>query len=280
MPAIQDEIVEAEEEGVGFEFLIQPVKVSLLRNKRLAVKFHRMRLSDRDQSGRPRAIPVRGKSVTLEADRLITAVGEQVDLSWIPRELIKNGLIDLNSSQKIFAGGDAVDQPRTIVTAISAGKRAAISIDLRLRGDSRDDVFPKIRLGNKGSVSMEAYLSGRNQGKWPEPRSIISYDRLNTLFFEHSKKTNMRKLRLDHRQRGFSEVNRGLSSDEASLSASRCFSCGTCNYCYNCYFFCPEGAISLDPLHETKYVDLDHCKGCGTCAKSCPRSVVEMKDVG
>jgi len=280
MPAIQDEIVEAEEEGVGFEFLIQPVKVSLLRNKRLAVKFHRMRLSDRDQSGRPRAIPVRGKSVTLEADRLITAVGEQVDLSWIPQELIKNGLIDLNSSQKIFAGGDAVHQPRTIVTAISSGKRAAISIDLRLRGDSRDDVFPKIRLGNKGSVSMEAYLSGRNQGKWPEPRSIISYDRLNTLFFEHSKKTNMRKLRLDHRQRGFSEVNRGLSSDEASLSASRCFSCGTCNYCYNCYFFCPEGVISLDPLHGTKYVDLDHCKGCGTCAKSCPRSVVEMKDVG
>jgi NADPH-dependent glutamate synthase beta subunit-like oxidoreductase len=279
MPAIQDEIVEAEEEGVGFEFLIQPVKVSLLKNKRLAVKFHRMRLSGPDQSGKPRAIPVRGKFVTLETDRLITAVGEQVDLSWIPQELIKNGLIDVNPSRKIFAGGDAVDQPRTIVTAISSGKRAAISIDLRLRGDSRDDVFSKIKLGNKGSVSMEAYLSGRNQGKWPEPKKIISYDRMNTLFFEHSKKINMSKLRLDQRQRGFSEVNRGLPTEEAGLSASRCFSCGTCNYCYNCYFFCPEGAISLDPLHRTKYVDLDHCKGCGTCAKSCPRSVVEMKEI-
>jgi len=255
------------------------MKVSLLKNKRLGVKFQRMRLIDPDQSGRPRAVPVKGRYISLETDRLITAVGEQVDLSWIPHELIKNGLIDVNPSHKIFAGGDAVDQPRTIVTAISSGKRAAISIDLRLRGDSRDGVFSKIRLGNKGSVSMEAYLSGRDEGNWPVPKNTISYDRINTLFFEHSKKTNMRKLRLDQRQRGFSEVNRGLSSEEASLSASRCFSCGTCNYCYNCYFFCPEGAISLDPFHQAKYVDLDHCKGCGTCAKSCPRNVVEMKEV-
>jgi NADPH-dependent glutamate synthase beta subunit-like oxidoreductase len=279
MPAIYDEIVEAEEEGVGFEFLIQPVKVSLLKNKRLAVKFQRMRLSDLDQSGRPRAIPVRGKFVTLEADRLITAVGEQLDLSWIPQEIIRNGLIDVNPSHNIFAGGDAVDQPRTIVTAISSGKKAAISIDLRLRGNSYEEVFSKIRLGNKGSVSMEAYLSGREKGKWPGPKDVISYDKINTLYFEHSEKINMRKLSLDQRRRGFSEVNRGLSSEEANLSASRCFSCGTCNYCYNCYFFCPEGAISLDPLHQAKYVDFNHCKGCGTCAKSCPRSVIEMKEI-
>jgi len=279
MLAIPDEIVEAEEEGARFEFLIQPVKINLLKNKRLAVKFQRMRLSDLDQSGRPKAIPVKGKFFTLEADHLITAVGEQVDLSWIPQELIKNGLINVDSSSMIFAGGDAVDQPRTIVTAISVGKKAAISIDLRLRGESLDKVFSKIKVGNKGSVSMESYLSGRDEGKWPEPKGVILYDRINTLYFEASKKINMRKLGFDQRLRGFSEVSCGLSSEEASLSASRCFSCGTCNYCYNCYFFCPEGVISLDPLHQTKYVDFDHCKGCGTCAKSCPRNVVEMKEV-
>jgi NADPH-dependent glutamate synthase beta subunit-like oxidoreductase len=279
MPAIQDEIVEAEEEGVGFEFLIQPVKVNLLKNKRLAVKFQRMRLSDLDQSGRPKAIPVKGKFITLETDHLITAVGEQVDLSWIPQDFIEDALIDVNPSSEIFAGGDAVDQPRTIVTAISSGKRAAIFIDLRLRGESLDEVFSKIKVGNKGSVSMEAYLSGRDEGKWPEPKGVILYDRINTLYFEPSKKINMRKLGFDQRLRGFSEVNCGLSSEEASLSASRCFSCGTCNYCYNCYFFCPEGVISLDPDQRTRTVDFDHCKGCGTCAKSCPRNVVEMKEV-
>ena len=279
MPAIQDEIVEAEEEGVGFEFLIQPMKVNLLKNKRLAVKFQRMRLSDLDQSGRPKAIPVKGKFFTLETDHLITAVGEKVDISWIPQDFIKNGLIDVNPSLKIFAGGDAVDQPRTIVTAISAGKRAAISIDLRLRGEPLDEVFSKIKVGNKGSVSMESYLSGRNEGKWPEVQEVVSYQQINTLYLESNKRVRMRKLNLDKRLKDFSEVNLGFTSEEAKFSASRCFSCGTCNYCYNCYFFCPEGVVSLDPDQRTRTVDFDHCKGCGTCAKSCPRNVVEMKEV-
>ena len=156
MPAIRDEIVEAEEEGVRLEFLIQPVKVSLLRNKRLGVKFQRMRLSDLDQSGRPRAIPLRGKSLTVETDRIITAVGEQVDLSWIPQELLENDLIDVNPSPTVFAGGDAVDQPRTIVTAISSGKRAAISIDLRLRGDAHQEIFSKISTRHPSAANASA----------------------------------------------------------------------------------------------------------------------------
>jgi NADPH-dependent glutamate synthase beta subunit-like oxidoreductase len=280
MPAIQDEIVEAEEEGARFEFLIQPVKISLLKNKRLAIKFQRFKLSGLDQSNRPKPIPIKGKFFTMEADRLITAVGERVDLSWIPQDLIKNGLIDVNPSPKIFAGGDAVDQPRSIVTAISAGKRAAISVDLHLKRESVHEIFSKIRVGNKGSVSMEAYLSGRNERKWLEPKGIVSYQEINTLYFEHSKRMEMRKLDRHQALRSFSEVNRGFTSDEARISASRCFSCGTCNYCYNCYFFCPEGVVLLDSLRQTRTVDLEHCKGCGTCAKVCPRYVVKMEEVG
>jgi NADPH-dependent glutamate synthase beta subunit-like oxidoreductase len=284
MPAIQDEIHEAEEEGVRFEFLIQPVKITLLENKRIRVKFQRMKLRGRDESHRPQTIPIKGSFLTLEADGLITAVGEGVDLSWIPESLTKNRLIDVTSSlispnPKIFSGGDAIDQPRTILTAVASGKRGAISIDLYLRGGTHDGVFSKIRVGNKGTLSMEAYLSGRDGGNWSEPKDIIPYSQLNTLYFEHSKKNQMCKL--DHRKalKGFSEVNLGLTSEEAKSSALRCFSCGTCNYCYNCYFFCPEGAISLDPQHRIKTVDLEHCKGCGTCAKVCPRYVVLMKEV-
>ena len=277
--AIQDEIVEAEEEGIGFEFLIQPVEVRLLRNRKLAVKFQRMKLRGVDQSGRPKAIPVKETFLTLEADHLITAVGEQVDLSWVPQDLIKNGLIELNPSSKIFAGGDAVDQLRTVVTAISAGKRAALSIDLRMRGENLSEVFSKIRVGNKGSVSMGAYLSGRDGRKWTEPLDVVSYEKLNTLFFEPKERVKVRQLTLGRRLRNFSEVNMGISSEKAVFSASRCFMCGTCNYCNNCYYFCPEGAIFLDPVRQTKTVDLEHCKGCGTCAKTCPRNVVEMKDV-
>ncbi len=199
MPAIQDEIREAEEEGVRFEFLLQPVKISLLKNNKIRIKFQRMKLWGKDRSKRPKAIPVEGDYLTLDADGLIKAVGEGVDLSWIPETVGGNGLIDVNSSlatshPKIFAGGDAVDQPRTIVTAIGAGKKAAIAIDLYLRGHHPDDVFSKIRVGNKGALSMEAYLSGRNGGNWSEPKEVISYPQLHTLYFEHSERVEMGKL--------------------------------------------------------------------------------------
>ena len=126
---------------------------------------------------------------------------------------------------------------------------------------------------------MEAYLSGRNGGNWSEPKEVISYPQLNTLYFEHSKRVEMSKLGKNKALKDFSEVNLGFTSDEARISALRCFSCGTCNYCYNCYFFCPEGVVSLDPQHKKRTVDLRHCKGCGTCAKVCPRSGVLMKEL-
>jgi len=284
MPAIKDEIQESEEEGARFEFLIQPVNVTLLKNKRIRIKFQRMRLRGTDQRNRRKAIPIKGDFVALEADGLITAVGEGVDLSWIPEGLVEKGLIKVGPSlaagtNKIFAGGDAVDQPRTIVAAIAAGKKGAISIDLHFRGFDAAEVFPRIRVGNRGSLSMEAYLQGRERQDWPEVKGVVLYDRINTLFFKPLQRVKMQQLPRKVALKGFSEVNSGFTSEEANLSASRCFSCGTCNYCYNCYFFCPEGVISLDPLHQTKTVDLDHCKGCGTCAKVCPRYVVLMKEL-
>lgn len=284
MPALQDEIREAEEEGVRFEYLIQPVKIDLLPSKRIRVKFQRMKLKGLDQSHRRKAIPIKGDDVTLEAEGLITAAGEGADLSWLPEGLVKNDLIAVGPSlatahPKIFAGGDVIDQPRTIVTAIAAGKRAAISIDLYLRGETPEEVFPKIRVGTKGFLSMEAYLRGRNGGDWLEPKDIISYQQLNPLYFEHRRRIEMRKGDHKNTLRSFSEVHKGFTPDEARLSASRCFSCGTCNYCYNCYFFCPEGVISLDPVHQTRTVDLEHCKGCGTCVKTCPRNVLFMKEM-
>ncbi len=280
MPAIQDEIIEAEEEGVGFEFLVQPAKINMTRKKRVTVTFQRMKLSSLDRSNRPKPIPVKGDFLTLETDSLITAVGELVDLSWIPKKLIKDDLIDPSYTPKIFAGGDAVAQPRTIVTAIASGKRAAISIDFFLRGNDEGEGLSKISVGGKGSLSMEAYLQGRDSGEWPEKKEVVSYQQINTLYFEPSRRGRMRKRHRNKILKGFSEVNLGYNAREANFSASRCFSCGTCNYCNNCYFFCPEGVISFNPLDRTRVVDYLHCKGCGTCAKACPRSVVVMKEVG
>ena len=280
MPAIKDEVVEAEEEGIRFQFLIQPVKISLTKKNRVAITFQRMKLGGSDQSQRRKAVPIKGDFIILEADQLITAVGEQIDLSWIPKEFVKNNLIETAGFPKIFSGGDAIAQPRTIATAIASGKKAAISIDLYFRGENLDENLSKIRVGNKGSLSMEAYLHLRETGKWPEVKEVVSYQQINTLYFEPSKSVKMRKRNQQKILKDFSEVNLSYSSREARLSASRCFYCGTCNYCYNCYFFCPEGVVSFDPVQRTRIVDFIHCKGCGTCAKACPRNVVKMKEVG
>jgi NADPH-dependent glutamate synthase beta subunit-like oxidoreductase len=279
MPAIKDEVDEAEEEGIRLQFLIQPVKISLMKKKRLAVTFQRTKLGGSDQSQRRKAIPIKGDFITFEADHLITAVGEQLDLSWIPKELVKNHLVETAGFPKIFAGGDAIAQPRTIVTAIASGKKAAISMDFYFREENVDENLSKVRVGNKGSLSMEAYLHFRETGKWPEVKEVVSYQQINTLYFEPSKSVKVRKRNQQRTLKGFSEVNMGYSSREAKFSASRCFYCGTCNYCYNCYFFCPEGVVLFDPVQRTRTVDFIHCKGCGTCAKVCPRNVVRMKEV-
>jgi NADPH-dependent glutamate synthase beta subunit-like oxidoreductase len=277
MPAIPDEIAEAEEEGVRFSFLVQPVKIELTRKKKLAVTFQRMKLRSVDQSNRPKAVPVKGDFVTIEADSLITAVGESVDLSWLPNKLAKNGLIDVSFTPKIFAGGDAVAQPRSIAAAIASGKKAAISIDLFHSGEDIEAI-EKFQVGSQGSLSMEAYLEWRHDSIWPEAKKTLEFERIKALFFQESKRLQIRKLKHERRLEGFSEVNRGYAAQKALASATRCFACGMCNYCENCNLFCPEGVIAIDPERRTRIVDYNHCKGCGTCARACPRCALEMKD--
>jgi NADPH-dependent glutamate synthase beta subunit-like oxidoreductase len=274
MPAIPDEIAEAEEEEVRFCYLLQPFKIES-KKKRLAVTFQRMKLRAADQSGRPKAVPVKGEFVTIEADSVITAVGESVDLSWLPRKFSKNGLIDVSFTPKLFAGGDAVDQPRSIAAAIASGKKTAISIDL-FHGGEDIEAIEKFRKG--AALSMEAYLEWRRNGTLPEAKRTLEFERLKTLFFQESKKLQIRKLRHERRLQGFSEVNRGYDAEKAIASAARCFACGTCNYCENCNLFCPEGVITIDAERRIRVVDYNHCKGCGTCARACPRCALEMKE--
>ncbi len=278
MPAIIDEVKEAEQEGIHFEFLLQPVEIRSLPNRRIRVKLQRMRLKRGKPAERPQPIPIKGRFVSMEVDRLIQAVGEGVDLSWVPQDLKEDGFLKRSFPRRqCFSGGDAVNQHRSVVMAISSGKRAAISLDLSFRGLDIEEVLSKIRVGSKSALSMEAYVRGLEKGFWEEPKPIVTYDQLNPLFFTPSPRGKLKKIDPEKALKGFAEVYQGLSTEEAKRSASRCFSCGTCNDCFNCYYFCPEGIVSFDSLNHTRKVDLDHCKGCGICSRACPRHVIEMR---
>jgi NADPH-dependent glutamate synthase beta subunit-like oxidoreductase len=279
MPAIADEIAEAKEEGIDFSYLLQPAKISRSDSGKLKVLFQRMALGTPDESNRPKAVPIKGEFLTVEADSIISATGEWVDTSWIPQNMVKDGLIHAGLAPGIFAGGDAVPQPRTIADAIASAKRAAISMDLFFRSIHDYDAFRSIGMGSKGSVSIEAYLKGREKGIWQEASEVVSSGRIRTLYFTKSGRAKNRKLGGAKRRQSFQEVNLGIDAEKAALSASRCYSCGTCNACHSCYYLCPEGVISIDPEQRMRIVDYTHCKGCGICARSCPRSAVEMKDL-
>jgi NADPH-dependent glutamate synthase beta subunit-like oxidoreductase len=279
MPAIREEIDEAEEEGIRFSFLLQPVKIARTDDGRLAVTFQRMQMGAPDESGRSRPVPL-NEFVTTGADNVITAAGEAVDTSWLPESVSSGSVIQARPAPNIFAGGDAVPQPRTIVDAIAAGKKAAISMDLFFRGmEDVRDVLAKIAVGKRGAVSMAAYLEGRDAGNWPGAKGVVAPQRINTLYFEKSTRAGIRRLMRETRLRTFSEVNLAPSHEKAAQSALRCYSCGKCNACLNCYYFCPEGVVVVNPNTRTRTVDYAHCKGCGTCVKACPRYALEMEEL-
>ena len=140
MPADEDEIEGAKEEGVHFKILTNPTKI-LGDGRVKQVECIRMELGAPDASGRRRPVPIEGSEFTIPADFFIEAVGEVAESDALRQsglELSPGGLIKVNdnmmtSIEGVFAAGDAVSGPRTIIEAVAGGAKAAESIDAYLR---------------------------------------------------------------------------------------------------------------------------------------------------
>jgi len=143
MPANPSEVGEAEKEGARIHFLVAPTKILGKDKHVVAVECVRMELGEPDGSGRRRPIPVKGSEYTMEVDAIILAIGETSDLSFLPENIAVTGrdTIAVNpvtletSLPGVFAGGDVVSGPATVIEAIAAGMRAAVSMDRYLRGE-------------------------------------------------------------------------------------------------------------------------------------------------
>ena len=141
MPANPWEVKEAQNEGVKIEFLVSPKSFLGNGGKVSAVEFVRMQLGGLDETGRRKPIPIEGSEFVKEADVVILAIGEVPDLSFLPKEveLNEDGTIWVNpltmetTLKGVFAGGDAVTGPASIIEAIFSGKIAAASIDCYLK---------------------------------------------------------------------------------------------------------------------------------------------------
>ncbi len=144
MPAYDEEIEAAIDEGVGIETLVAPVKVHSEGGALTGVECVKNELGDPDSSGRRRPVAMPGTEHTIPLDTLIVAISEEPDAGFIAStgiELTKWGTIPSDpvtlatERPGVFAGGDVVRGPNTVVDAIADGKRAAEMIDLYLRGE-------------------------------------------------------------------------------------------------------------------------------------------------
>jgi len=246
MPAHDFEVEEALQEGVMMKWL------STIRQAdegRIVVE--KMRLDDK---GFPQPT---GEFETLEADSLVLALGQDVDLSLlqgVPDLEIRDGVVKVDSHLMtgypgVFAGGDMVPSERTVTVAIGHGKKAARNIDAWLRGTARQ-------------------LAPRHE--------LASFDKLNTWYYSDAPKTVRPVLDILRRQSTFDEVVGGLDEGNALFEARRCLSCGNCFECDNCYGVCPDNAvIKLGPGKRFRF-NYDYCKGCGICAAECPCGAIRM----
>ena len=246
MPAHDFELEEALQEGVMVKWLstIKHAGESSLTVEKMVL----------DETGFPQPT---GEFETLEADSLVLALGQDVDLSLldgVPGLEIEGGVVKVAPNMMtgysgIFAGGDMVPSERTVTVGIGHGKKAARHIDAWLRGAT--------------------YAP-------PPKHEPATADKLNTWYYSDAPKTVQPVLDIIRRQSTFDEVQGGLDETNALFEARRCLSCGNCFECDNCYGVCPDNAvIKLGPGKRFEF-NYDYCKGCGICVSECPCGAIKM----
>jgi Pyruvate/2-oxoacid:ferredoxin oxidoreductase delta subunit len=231
------------------------------------------------KDGRREPKAVRNSKFILEVDSVISAIGEAPDLSFLPDDLRSvSGSVAVDPSgstavPKVFAGGDIVAQPRTVSYAIGSGKKAAMAIHATLCGKEPGEAVRSARQGERGSFSMARFKSGFNG----PPQEVVQFKNLNMAYFKHQARKQKEKLPVSQRAANFDEISPGLSTASALEEAKRCFNCGVCNLCHNCFFLCPDLAISARPDQQGYAINYDYCKGCCICIEECPRGAISVE---
>jgi heterodisulfide reductase subunit A len=233
MPASQDEIKEAEEEGIRFRFLLNPLKYTGINGQLSEMELINMRLGEKDKSGRPRPVPVKGSESSERVDIIIEALG------LTPQTLLFNSQLKIEKNQRIavnaatlqtsipgvFSGGDCQRGASSIIEAVMDGNRAAFYIDRFLNSQDLDekafDLIYKLPAVKKEDV----LLRNRDTATLPLP----------------SEKTTDPK----ERTKSFKDYSTVYSEDEARYHSSRCLDCGICSECGECILACPADAIDL-----------------------------------
>ncbi len=267
MPAWDEEIDAALDEGVILETLAAPVKIEPAGG-RLALTCVRMELGEPDASGRRRPVPVDGSEYTTDVDDIIAAIGQNVDASMAPsleltdwRSIQADEQTGRTSVAGVFAGGDCVTGADIAVNAVAAGRRAAFAIKQFLTGDP---------------------VVGDPAGYNHSMGELDEIDEAVTEPFETSARTPMPHLDPKVRAKTFDEVETGFTEEQARAEAARCMECG-CRDAHECAlreyatafdvepsrFNGDRRAYRRDDSHPVLVYEEHKCIQCGSCVRAC-----------
>ena len=213
MPANPWEVGHAIEEGVKFEFLTAQIEAVSEKGVLRGLKCVKNRLGAPDDSGRRKPIPIEGSEFIIDADTIIAAIGQYTDRETMK---IKGG--------GVFAGGDAVRGPATMIEAVADGNSAAIAI---------------VNYIENGNESTEPYMAP------PTP-----IEEIDTKSAKAKSRANMVLLDMKKRRTTFGEVELGLDEETARAEAKRCVDCSVCCDCRMCETACQSGAVCHEQAEE------------------------------
>ncbi len=277
MPADEEEIEQAEEEGVQMHFLTIPKEI--MGEDHTMTKMHcvRAELVAKEGSSRMSPVPIFGSDFFMEVDAVIVAVGQRIDrqsmtdlpdLEWTRRNTINTNRATMETSMEgVFAAGDDVLGPATVIEAIAGGKRAAESIDRYLKGLPQPQL-PPVPVRRARTEFLQVPASTKMSLKRPE----------------------MPLLNFNRRRVTFQQVELGYEENAVREEARRCLRCDICRRCGDCVAVCRDkmgvnalkmGYFDFDHPVKTDFRDVaEKCIACGACAQNCPNNAMQIRDDG
>lgn len=301
MTAAEHEVQDALREGVTIKGSVMPLEVVLSAEGRATA----LRCCECKLEGN-RPIAIEGTEFTIEADIIVSAIGQKGDLTGL--EALDNGYGFINADKFYqvpdrpghFLAGDIV-RPHLLTTAIGQAAVAVESVDKYLANEEiakrpKVDVhhFDLLNKLNEWNLAPEVYnheeTRGTSEAKFAvhnyDDRSaseIIPHDDLFLGHFEHTPRHKRQTIEIsaDEVLGNFTERLVGYDEKSAIDEAERCMSCGMCFECDNCVVFCPQEAVKRTPKAQSTtgryvYTDYTRCIGCHICADVCPTGYINM----
>ena len=274
MPAEKIEIDEAEEEGVQYKFLTNPISFNGENGKVKSITLQVMELGEPDESGRRSPVPVEGNTEEIKVDSVIMAIGQKLvkedvaELELTDRGNIKADIDTFETNiDGVFAIGDATNRGASIaIEAIGEANRCSVAVDAYLKGEEIDTRVP--------------YISRRDE-------EMIDYSSK-----EKCERKRPKVLNAEYRRHNFDEVCLGYTEEEAQAEASRCLECG-CKEYFKCKLLNVAQRYDINPArfkgempqkytaNSNEFIERNSAKCilCGLCVRSC-KEVMNISALG